>query len=127
MLWWCSKVGFKATGLILGLKFIFSILFVKNFHLLFKNKKSQSNGVKKCEINPYLAARFHSNVCVELDPLDRTNTCSAAQNNVRTRRRPLALIRGKVALVSVLIGPGLRGVVPPFLLNRKSTLEEVMA
>lgn len=49
------------------------------------------------------------------------------QNRVLTSLLPLALIRGKVALVSVLIGCEPRGVFPPFLLNRKSTLDDVMA
>lgn len=49
------------------------------------------------------------------------------QNKVRTSLLPLALIRGKVALVSVLIGCEPSGVFPPFFLNRKSTLEDVMA
>ena len=49
------------------------------------------------------------------------------QNKVRTSLRPLALIRGNVALVSELIGCGPSRVFPPFLRNRKSTLDEVMA
>lgn len=50
-----------------------------------------------------------------------------SQNRVLTSRLPLALIRGNVALVSVLIGCEPRGVFPPFLLKRKSTLDDVMA
>lgn len=52
---------------------------------------------------------------------------SLCQNKVRTSLLPLALMRGKVALVSVVIGSEPTGVFPPFLLNRKSTLDDVIA
>lgn len=52
---------------------------------------------------------------------------SFRQNKFRTSLRPLALIRGKVALVSGLIDGEQKGLFPPLLLNRKSTLDEDMA
>lgn len=55
---------------------------------------------------------------------DLANLC---QNKVLTSLLPLALIRGNVALVSVLMGCEPRGVSPSFFLNRKSTLDVVMA
>lgn len=52
---------------------------------------------------------------------------SGCQKRVRTSRRALVLARGKVALVSVLMDGEPDGGLPLRLLNRKSTLDEVIA
>lgn len=78
-----------------------------------------------CESSPCVCVRTTREKSVTVDKVGLRKTW--CQNSVLTSLLPLALIRGNVALVSVLMGCEPRGVFPPFLLNRKSTLEDVMA